>query len=519
METTTDAVGSVSTSSLQIGFLPEQLKELEAGTDRMKLSHALSKSIGHRSNQDPLQKLESAHLIGICGSGMKALAELLTDSGVKVTGSDLERPETINRRLAKRGLRVHQGHADGFMSRDADVVIYSPAIGVSNPERQAATRNQIPQLSYNEMLGYLMRDRDGVCIAGTHGKSTTTAMTATILSDAGLSPSAIVGAELISRETSGWSGTGPLFVVESCEFQRSFLQFHPKYAVVLGIEADHFDYFRDSDDLNSAFGQFSSQVQSDGKLLIPANCPAAQEAASRSDAEVTTFSTSLEFSADWMATDVRKTEFGQRFRVFHHGLFYSEISLQVPGLHTVQNAVAAIALSHLAGAEKTDIRESLYEFQGIRRRFEPVGWWRGIAMVDDYAHHPTAICATLATTREVFGKRKVWAAFQPHQVSRTVALMDDFSKSFSQADEVLIVPAYAAREDVDSEVEQVSLELVDKISSQGISARYCPALDQIVSTIDDEAQPGDVLLTMGAGDIDQVHHEFTRRLQRNHTTQ
>ena len=459
-------------------------------------------------------EFSSAHLVGICGSGMKALAEMLSGLGWRVTGSDLQQPSPTVRTMKKLGLRIHQGHHDRFLPPDTGVLVYSPAVSESNPELQRAARLNIPTLSYSQMLGRLMKERTGVSIAGTHGKSTTSAMTATILSDAGMDPSAIVGAELCAQGVSGWAGDGELFVVESCEYRRSFLDLRPKYAAILGIELDHFDCYRDLEETKAAFSDFASQVAGDGVLLVRGDCPASVAVAKSASAEVVTFSQVP--GSDWWLADPRRTSAGTRFRVFHRGQFFAEISLQIPGRHNQMNALAAVALSHRIGASPDEIRESLQDFRGVRRRFERVGSWRGVTLIDDYAHHPTAVAATLETARQQFEKRRIWCAFQPHQVSRTEALMDDFATCFSAADEVLIAPVFAAREELDKKCETTARELAARVSDHGGRARFCPSLDRMTATLEDEARPGDVLITMGAGDIDRVHHEFTRRLQRNH---
>jgi UDP-N-acetylmuramate--alanine ligase len=459
---------------------------------------------------------ESAHLVGICGSGMKALAELLTDLNWQVTGSDISEPNPTLDAMRQRGLRVHSGHDDQFLPQNADVLVYSPAVGANNPERRRAEDLGVVQMSYSQILGYLMRGQTGVSIAGTHGKSTTTAMTAFVLEAAGLNPSVIVGAELRDLSRSGWAGTGNPFVVESCEYQRSFLDLTPKHAAILGIEPDHFDCYETLNDSITAFSQFVGRVASDGSLLLPADCAASRRCAEASSAAIETFSLT-DPAADWWITDARPAGDATRYRVFHQGLFYSEVVLQLPGRHNAHNAVVAIALCHRLGVSRSDIREALVEFHGIRRRFESVGSWRGVTLIDDYAHHPTAVATTLETARKEFGTRRIWCAFQPHQASRTQALLAEFATSFSAADEVLIAPTFAAREQAATADDPSAVELATQISQAGCSARWCVSLDRVIATLEDEVRPGDVLITMGAGDIDRVHHEFTGRLQRNHS--
>ena len=458
--------------------------------------------------------VSSAHLVGICGAGMKALAEFLTGNGIRVSGSDQQGASVPLDTLQSRGVRVHRGHSDLFLPADTDLLIYSAAVGPGNPERRMASRLNIPQLSFHEMLGQLMQTRTGVSIAGTHGKSTTTAMVGTILEHSGHSPSVIVGAELCASRRSGWAGDGDLLVAESCEYQRHFLEMHPRYATILDVEPDHFDCFPDFESTQQAFADFAAGMEPGGLLVVRGDNPYCLEVAQDCPARVLTFSDS--FKSDWTVADVKQSVWGQRFRAFYQGDFVAEFFLQPPGRHTVSNALAAVALCHGIGLSVEQIQDGLAEFQGIRRRFERVGSWQGITLVDDYAHHPTEIQASLATAREFFGARRLWCVFQPHQVSRTSALMHEFSQSFHKADEVLIAPIYAARETVDGEAFTVAEELAEEISRQGDPVRFARSLDQIIATIEDEAHPGDVLLTMGAGDIDQVHYELTRRLSRNH---
>jgi len=447
---------------------------------------------------------------------MKALAELLTGLGWRVTGSDQHLSETTAATFARRGLRIHRGHQEVFVPHDADLLVYSPAIDSANPERQQAAELRIPQFSFSQMLGQLMGDKVGISIAGTHGKSTTTAMTACVLDAAGMSPSAIIGAELCNRRISGWAGQGPYFVVESCEFQRHFLDLTPRLAAILSIEPDHFDCYSSLGETVDAFSEFANRVPTEGSLLIRGDSASARQAIRSACAPVSTFSLSPD--ADWWAADLRRTADGIRFRVFHHGEYFSEVALRVPGEHNVLNALAATALCHAAGATPAAIREGLNAFSGIRRRFEVVGSFRGVLMIDDYAHHPTAVQATLRTARERYPGRRIWCVFQPHQVSRTQALLADFAESFHDADEVLVLPVFAAREQVRREPAATSLKLVEQIRPETGRARYSPALDRTLATLEDELRAGDVLITMGAGDIGQVHDAFTRRLQRHHSS-
>lgn len=463
------------------------------------------------------ERWQTAHLVGVCGSGMKALAELLAGSGWTVSGSDNNATSSVALALAERGLRIHPGHHRGFLADQTDVLVYSPAVGPENAERIEARHRGIPQLSYSQMLGRLMRGRSGVCIAGTHGKSTTTAMTGCILTAAGLSPSVVIGAEVCGIGASGWHGSGEHFVVESCEFQKSFLDLTPRYAAILGVEPDHFDCFAHFDETIAAFAAFAQKTPSDGRLLIHAGCEATKAACLAASAPLETFG--VEASADWLATDLRQAAGGTRFRIFHRGDFFAEVLLPVPGVHNVANALAAAALSQAAGADASAVREGLGEFPGVRRRFELIGSWRGVTLIDDYAHHPTAVSAVVAAARGRFPKQRLWCVFQPHQVSRTRALFADFAASLTAADQTILVPVFAAREEVHDEPVQISRELAESVNAAGGQARAVDTLDHAVRTLEDELLPGDVLITMGAGDISKVHHAFTRRLHRNHAAE
>ncbi|HID22234.1 MAG TPA: UDP-N-acetylmuramate--L-alanine ligase [Planctomycetaceae bacterium] len=478
----------------------------------------IAPSLRHRrllSSDRPDTRWHSAHLVGVCGSGMKALAEYLIDLGWSVTGSDLQPPSLALQAMQRRGLRIHQGHNDGFVPRDVDVVVYSPAVGPQNPERRLAERLEIRQMSYSEMLGHLMQGRVGVCVAGTHGKSTTTAMTAWCLQYAGLSPSAVIGAELVDSGVSGWAGQGPHFVVESCEYQRNFLNLSPRFAAILGIELDHFDCYGDLSELKASFAEFAERVAADGLVLVRGDCPSAVVAAKHSPARVESFSLDPAVGADWWAADFRQTQGGTRFRIFYQGGFFAEVSLAVPGRHNVANALAAAALAHHAGVDPEAVREGLAAFRGLRRRFQIVGSWRGVTLIDDYAHHPTSVRAILRTARAQFGRRRLWCVFQPHQASRTRHLMQQFAESLASADRVILVPVYMAREAPSDEAETLSRALTDDVAKNGSDARFVSSLDQVVTTLEDEALPGDVVITMGAGDITRIPHEFTGRVRRH----
>ncbi len=455
----------------------------------------------------------SAHLVGVCGSGMRALAEVLMDRGWSLSGSDLTAPTASIKRLIERGLVFHQGHSEENVPETTQRLIYSPAIPLKNVERKLAQVRFLPQQSYSQAVGQLMRHSTGVCVAGTHGKSTTTAMVATILEESRRLSAVVMGAELCDGGRSGWSGTGDLFVAESCEFQQSFLDMNPKYSAILTVEPDHFDCYANLESLQAAFCDFASRTASDGVLLFNSDCDVSKVVSKKAQTNAKRVSFGMDHLADWQAADQEQTSIGTRFQLTYQGKSVIEIDLPIHGQHNVWNGLAAAALCSEIGVSPESIRQSLSRFHGIRRRFEFVGEFHGVTFIDDYAHHPTAVRTTLSTLRKIMGTRRIRCVFQPHQIRRTTVLMTDFATSFFDADEVLLAPVFAARESVADEPEVVSRELADRISLEGVPAQFFTSLDLIVNTLEDAMRPGDVIVTMGAGDIDRIHHEFTRRIQ------
>jgi len=528
------------------------------------------------------------HLVGIGGSGMQSLAALLRDLGCRVTGSDA---------------RFAGGHCESHVPVDCDALVYSPAIPPDNPERTAAAALGIPQLSLVDVLALLMQSRTGVCIAGTHGKSTTTALTAWILRHAGRDPSAFIGASLpvgqafqpdrsrirensavseAARQNShefcysigqagkpdlrgGWAGSGELFVVESCEYRRHFLQFSPEHAVILNIEPDHFDTFPDEAALLDGFRQFAARVPASGTLLVNGDCERCHSIVEgvgcpefnfppRSSDKLNALNGKLNSGhptptlpletfgstpgCDWRFADVECSRIrensavglshsriltnsatGTQFLVLHRNRPVVRIESPLFGTHNVYNALAAAALCLRLGVSAAEVRDAVRSFPGISRRFAPLGEWRGMAVFADYAHHPTAVRVTLETARQRFGRRRVWCVFQPHQLLRTQRLMDEFAAALALADCVLIPPVYAARETASGDCERVSKLLVECTTARMASSescRLCASLDHVLPTLEDEARPGDVVILMGAGDIERIGHELAGRIPRDH---
>ncbi len=418
-----------------------------------------------------------------------------------MSGSDLQDSHLL-KQLRALGARVVVGHQAENVPPEAELVVISAAIEPDNVELEAAHRRGLPCLKYAQALGQLMDEHTGIAVAGTHGKSTTTAMVTGILKEAGLDPSFVVGAEVPELGGSSGSGRGPHFVVEACEYDRSFLNLHPTFAAITNVEEDHLDYYRDLEDIIEAFSEFAGQVRGDGLLVVNGQDPRAERAASDIDAGVETFA--VEAPADWSAWRLLDSQGCYAFSLIHGGADLGRFELAVPGSHFVADALAAVALSVAAGAGVEDCRSALARFQGARRRFERVGRAAGVEVVDDYAHHPTEIRATLRALRQHFPGARLWCVFQPHQHSRTRFLLADFADSFADAHRVLLPDIYFVR---DSEQERraiSSADLVRAILKKGRSSeevRYLATFDAIEETLLRELAPGDVLVTMGAGDV------------------
>lgn len=458
-----------------------------------------------------LSETKHVHCVGIGGAGVQALAELFIQSGARVSGSDRVQSRDLER-LRRLGAQVAIGHDALNVPPETSQLVYSPAIGWANRERCFAREQGIPEYSYPEMLGRLMDNRHGIAVAGTHGKSTTTAMTGWVLVRAGLDPTVIVGASVPQLRGSSRVGQGQPFVVESCEYGRSFHHLEPRAAAVLNIEPDHLDYYSGLDEVIEAFRGFVDRVPPEGLVVSHGSSEAVRMAVAGARARIETFS--LDPGSTWWGADLREERGCYRFRVFYRGEYTTQILLQVPGRHNVENALAAIALARSLGVAPTVIRDALEEFSGCRRRFELRGSWRGVTLVDDYAHHPSEIQVTLETVRRMYGNRRLWCAFQPHQVTRTEKLFGRFAESFKATDHVLVADVYAAREPAGQRAASLASRLAEAIAAGGAKARYVGGLGMITAYLEENLKPGDVLLTMGAGDIWKVADAFARRVSR-----
>ena len=364
-------------------------------------------------------RLQRAHLVGVAGSGMRALADVLAGWGWQLTGSDLCLPSA--REFGGKTARWSGGHASGHLTSETELVVYSDAIPPTNPELLRAAELGVPALSYFQMLGRLTEGRHTVAVAGTHGKSTTTAMAAHILVESDRDPTVFCGATPLGATSGGRAGNG-LVLVEACEYRANFLHLRPQHAAILGIEPDHFDCYKSLHDLENAFRQFAASLPAGGLLIVRHDCDSTRRVTAGLSGRIESFGVSPE--ADWSAGRLAEDHGRYSFEIRRLGQPLCEVRLQMPGRHNVLNALAAAALAWAEGATADRIAAGLSHFAGLHRRLELLGTWRGVTLFDDYAHHPTEVAATLATVRQMFPRRRLWCVFQPHQASRTARLLE-----------------------------------------------------------------------------------------------
>lgn len=443
-----------------------------------------------------------AHLIGVAGAGMKALAAVLRETGWRVTGSDAAADG------ATRG--VFAGHRPEHVPADADLVVHSEAVGPENCERRQAARLGVPVLGYPQMLGRLAREKICLAVAGTHGKSTVAAMAATILIHAGLDPTVLCGAAPLESESGGRAGGGSHIVVEACEYRAHFLHLRPQVAVLLGIEPDHFDCFATDEKLYAAFAQFARQT--DGPLIANAACPKTMKIVRRLAAPRETFA--VEADADWRAVELSPTAADYEFSLYCHRQELGRVRLRVPGRHNVANALAAAALAHAAGASPEAILSGLREFRGLRRRLERKMGPAGATWLDDYAHHPTEVRAALAAARELCPRGKIWCVFQPHQASRLTRLLREFAASLRNADKTAIAEVFRAREGPPRPGEARAEDLAAEVRRRGSAVPAGHNEEDIRAWLADavargELTPDDLIITMSAGNLGSIGHAFS----------
>jgi UDP-N-acetylmuramate--alanine ligase len=453
-------------------------------------------------------RLRRLHFVGAGGVGMSGIAEILLQATpLEISGCDLARSE-VTERLERLGARIALGH-DPAHVESADLVVISSAVSESSPEVAAARLRGVPVIRRAEMLGEIMRLKQGVAVAGTHGKTTTTSLTGMVLTEAGFDPTIVVGGQVHILGTNARLGRGDYLVAEADEFDRSFLELTPVVAVITNVEADHLDTYKDLAEIHDAFAAFANRVPFFGAVIACADDPGVREILPRIKRRVVTYGTSKE--ADLSARDVRLDASGTCFDVWNgeQGRL-GAVRLRLAGRHNVANALAAVAAGRELLVPFETIARALSAFTGVVRRFELKGERAGVLVVDDYAHHPTEIRATLAAARQVYPDRRIVALFQPHLFSRTRDFTGQFGEALAAADMNIVMDVYPSRE---APIPGVTGELVADAARRSGSGHviYSHEKKEVVDTLERTLAPGDLLLTMGAGDVVKFGEEYLKR--------
>lgn len=447
----------------------------------------------------------SIYFVGIGGISMSGLAEILSDAGFAVSGSD-RAPSPLTHGLEKRGIRVFYGQREENITADIDCVVFTSAIHPDNPEYAATMRLGIAHLTRAELLGQIMRNYDTpIAISGTHGKTTTTSMVSEILLAADTDPTLSIGGMLRTIGGNIRVGGSELFVTEACEYTNSFLSFFPKIGLILNIEEDHLDFFKDLADIRHSFRRFAELLPADGALIINGAIENLAEIAANLPCRVITYSLapvcSDGRSADYYPTDITYDELGHPSFILHTPNAVERLRLSVPGEHNVGNAAAAFALADLLGIDRAVTAQALHGFTGTDRRYEYKGTRDGVTIIDDYAHHPTEIAATLHAAQNT-PHGTLWCIFQPHTYTRTKAFLPEFAKALSLADKVVLADIYAARETDTLGISSQTLQ--EEITKLGKECYYFPSFSEIEDFLLKNCINGDLLITMGAGDVVKI---------------
>ncbi|HEX2945693.1 MAG TPA: UDP-N-acetylmuramate--L-alanine ligase [Clostridia bacterium] len=450
------------------------------------------------------ENIKRIHLTGIGGISMSGLAEILASQGYIVTGSDM-RSSSITAKLEKMGIKVVIGHQAENVT-GADLVVYTAAVKQNNPELTAAAQIGIPCIDRATLLGEIMKKyHESIAISGTHGKTTTTSMISMILLEEGLDPTIHIGGELSAIGGTTRIGASDYFVAEACEYTGSFLKFYPYLAVILNIEYDHADYYKNFNEVKEAFLGFARLVPEDGCLLANADDAAAMDIMDQVSCRKVTYGLKNE-RCDWSAANITFDDMGcATYTLMHRNKPAAEIRLRVPGIHNVSNSVAAVAAGSIMGCSLATAVKALQKFNGTGRRFELKGVSEGVTVIDDYAHHPTEVASTLKAAQNC-AHSHIWCVFQPHTYSRTKYLMDEFETAFTEADTIVLTDIYAAREADTGEVN--SKMLAERIAAAGKKVFYIKEFENIAEFLDKNTESGDLVITMGAGDVYKVGEMF-----------
>jgi len=454
-----------------------------------------------------MRTIKKVHFVGIGGIGMSGIAEILLNQGFKVSGSDLAKTE-ITERLESLGIKIYEGHSPENL-KDADVVVYSSAVVLDNPEVQEAIARKIPVIKRSEMLAECMRMKYGIGIAGTHGKTTTTSMVGLVLTEAGIDPTIIVGGKLSGLGgTNARLGQGDYIVVEADEFDRTFLKLTPTIAAITTLEREHLDTYKDLEDIKSAFVEFANKVPFFGFVVLCLDEPALQDVIPQINKKIFTYGITPQ--ADIRAANITHSENHSEYTVVYLGKELGRIRINIPGLHNVKNSLVAIAIATEMGVEFSVIKKALQSFNGVYRRFE-TKYNQEVMVIDDYGHHPTEINVTLDGIRRGWNRRLV-AVFQPHLYSRTKDFFAEFGRSFLNSDVFICTDVYPARE---KPIEGITGEMIANAAKSfgHKNVYYEPDKTKLPDLLQKIYEKGDIIITMGAGDIWKYGEKFVRLLE------
>ncbi len=449
-------------------------------------------------------KFKKLHFVGIGGSGMSGIAEVLHNLGFKITGSDLKK-SSVTQRLESLGIKVYYGH-DPANIDDADVLVISTAVPDDNPEVVAARELKIPVIRRADMLAELMRMKYSIAVSGAHGKTTTTSMIAKVLEDAGLDPTVVVGGRIKGLGTGAKLGGSEYLVAEADESDKSFLKLFPTIAVITNIDEEHLDTYGDLDEIKDAFVQFAERVPFYGLVTVNLDDEGARSVLPRINKRIMTYGLSRQ--ADVHARDVELKGMASSYRAYYREHFLAKVDLQVPGIHNIKNSLSAFVVAIELEIPPDTVAKALSDFTGVMRRFEIKGERDGVKVVDDYGHHPSEIAAVLQSARSYWSGRII-VVFQPHRYTRTFYLHRRFGPVFNEADKVIIMPIYPAGE---KPIEGVSAELIYRAvkDSGHRDVTLVSGHDEALDVLKKEARSGDLVITLGAGDVWKVGEEFLK---------
>lgn len=454
------------------------------------------------------------HFIGAGGIGMSGLARLLIKHRAIITGSD-QTPTEVTNGLCLSGADIKIGHNEQNLDQKSDAVVISAAINEDNPELKNARLRGIKVYKYAEMLGELMKVFDGIAISGTHGKSTTCGWLIHLLKQAGIETNFIIGAVITQLGGSSGVADSGYFIAEACEYDRSFLNLKPKIGCILNIEQDHLDYYKNINEIVAAFGNFAAGIKPGGILIANGQDSNVIKIIQQLETYLKYETFGLDENCNYYAKNIELKNGLHSFNIYHNNDLLGATRISLPGMHNIFNALAVTAMAINLGLQPEQVLELLPGFTGINRRLMLKGRFKQITVLDDYAHHPTEIRASLAAIRQRFNPERIFCVFQPHQYSRTRFLLNDFTESFKLADVTIVPEIYFVRDSQSTKKEINARILVEKLRHNGTQAIFIDNFDAICDYLEDNVEPGDLVVTMGAGDIWKVSDEYISRLGKN----